>query len=191
MKLGFVSAGVRGARLGLRCARTIRATVFATLAICVLWAPYPVQAQQPNFIGENGDWKAYTFKRGSETVCYMASTPEKSTGDYNSRGRIYALITNDPGQGVDNQFSIVTGYTYRKDSSVNIEIGGTRFELFTDDDKAWTRGPEDDAKLIGAMIAGADMIVEGTSSRGTATTDTYSLIGFTATKRVIDQACSQ
>ena len=177
MKFGFVGAGVREVRFGLWCTRTIRSAVFAILATGVVWTAYPAHAQQPNFIGENGDWKAYTFKRGSETVCYMASTPEKASGDYSSRGRIYALITNDPGQGVDNQFSIVTGYTYKKDSSVSVEIGGTRFDLFTDEDKAWTRGPEEDASLIGAMIAGADMIVEGTSSRGTVTMDTYSLIG--------------
>jgi hypothetical protein len=190
MKFGFVGACVREARFGLWCAQTIRSTLFATLAIGAAWAGYAAQAQQPNFIGENGDWKAYTFKRGSETVCYMASAPEKATGDYSSRGRIYALITNDPGQGVDNQFSIVTGYTYKKDSLVSVKIGGSRFELFTDDDKAWTRGPEEDANLIGAMIAGSNMIVEGSSSRGTVTMDTYSLIGFTATKRVIDQACA-
>jgi hypothetical protein len=169
----------------------VRAIVFATLVAGGGWAAQPALAQQPNFIGENGDWKAYTFKRGDETVCYMASTPEKAAGDYSSRGRIYALVTNDPGQGVDNQLSIVTGYAYKKDSLVTVEIGGRRFELFTSEDKAWSRGPEDDADLIGAMIAGADMVVEGTSSRGTVTTDTYSLIGFTATKRVIDQACAQ
>jgi hypothetical protein len=191
MTFGFGGGSARKIGRGLWYARTMHATVFAALAIGMLWSGGVALAQQPNFIGENGDWKAYTFKRDADTVCYMASTPTKAAGDYNSRGRVYALITNDPVQGVDNQLSIVTGYTFQKDSEVVVEIGGRRFALFTNEDKAWTRGPEDDTAIIAAMISGADMVVEGTSSRGTVTTDTYSLIGFTATKRVIDTTCAK
>lgn len=39
------------------------------------------------------------------------------------------------------------------------------------------------------MKAGRTMIVRGTSTRGTATTDTYSLTGFTAGMKAIDEAC--
>jgi hypothetical protein len=35
------------------------------------------------------------------------------------------------------------------------------------------------------------MVVSGQSSRGTKTTDTYSLTGFTATKKLIDQTCKK
>lgn len=169
-----------------------RTVLIAGIALATFTtSPPTAQAQQPNFIGENGDWKAYTFKKGGELVCYMASTPEKSSGDYTSRGRIYALITNDPSEKVEGQVSIVTGYTYKPNSTVSVAIGGKRFELFTESDKAWSRGPEDDNDIIDAMIAGSDMVVEGISSRGTVTTDTYSLIGFTATKRVIDQTCGR
>ena len=46
-----------------------------------------------------------------------------------------------------------------------------------------------DAKLVQSMIRGADMVVQGTSSRGTLTTDTYSLKGFTAAYKAINKAC--
>jgi len=39
------------------------------------------------------------------------------------------------------------------------------------------------------MKGGNRMVVYGTSSRGTKTTDTYSLSGFTAMKKRIDKAC--
>ena len=45
------------------------------------------------------------------------------------------------------------------------------------------------AKLVRAMKSGNRMVVYGTSSRGTKTTDTYSLSGFTAMKKRIDKAC--
>jgi hypothetical protein len=39
------------------------------------------------------------------------------------------------------------------------------------------------------MKRGNKMTIIGTSSRGTKTTDTYSLAGFTKTKAVIDKTC--
>ena len=39
------------------------------------------------------------------------------------------------------------------------------------------------------MKSGKQLIVRGTSSRGTATTDTYSLAGFTAALAASDKAC--
>lgn len=139
--------------------------------------------------GENGDWKAYTFKKGSATVCYMASAPKKSAGDYSKRDPAFVLVTNDPTSGGRGEVSFVAGYPYKDNSTVGVAIGGKTFDLFTADDKAWTQGPEDDRDMVDAMVNGADMIVKGESSRGTLTTDTYSLIGFTATKKIIDKTC--
>lgn len=139
--------------------------------------------------GENGEWKAYTFKKGAATVCYMASAPKKSAGDYSKRDPAFVLVTNDPTSGGRGEVSFVAGYPYKDDSTVSVAIGAKTFDLFTADDKAWTQGPEDDRDLVDAMINGADMIVKGVSSRGTETTDTYSLIGFTATKKIIDKTC--
>ena len=39
------------------------------------------------------------------------------------------------------------------------------------------------------MIRGARLVVKGTSSRGTKTTDTYSLKGFSAAFKAIGKAC--
>src|SRR3546814_11623207 len=46
--------------------------------------------------GENGDWKAYNFKKGCVTVCYMASAPKKPEGDYSKSDAAHALLTHDP-----------------------------------------------------------------------------------------------
>ncbi len=139
--------------------------------------------------GENGDWKAYTFKKGNATVCYMASAPKKAVGDYSKRDPAFVLVTNDPTTGGRGEVSFVAGYSYKEGSTVSVAIGGRTFDLFTAADKAWTQGPEDDRDMVAAMVNGADMVVKGISSRGTETTDTYSLIGFTATKKTIDKTC--
>ena len=69
------------------------------------------------------------------------------------------------------------------------KINKKTFKLFTQQDGAWSANPELDAKLVRAMKSGNRMVVYGISSRGTKTTDTYSLSGFTAMKKRIDKAC--
>ena len=47
----------------------------------------------------------------------------------------------------------------------------------------------DPADQIKALAAGSSLVVKGTSSRGTATTDTYPLAGFSAAHAEINKAC--
>ena len=148
-------------------------------------------AQEPQTIGRNADWIAYTYKSNGKTVCYMASTPIKAEGRYSKRGHIYALVTHHPDADSKSEFSIVTGYTYKPDSEVEVRIGGRKFSLFTEKDRAWTPDAKTDNIIVKSMIKGSTMTVVGVSSRGTKTTDTYSLRGFTATKKLIDGKCRE
>lgn len=173
--------------------RRVHATAIGILAALGLMAGSAAMAQAVIPGGDNGDWKAYTFKKNGVTVCYMASAPKKSAGDYSKRDAAYALVTNDPTTNSRGEVSFVAGYAFKKDSTVSVTVGSRTFELFTKTDKApdgaWTQGPEDDRDLVAAMIGGNEMIVKGVSARGTETVDTYSLSGFTATKKVIDKTC--
>lgn len=173
--------------------RRMHATAVGILLGLGLMAGGTAMAQTVIPGGENGDWKAYTFKKSGVTVCYMASAPKKSAGEYAKRDAAYALVTNDPTTNSRGEVSFVAGYPFKKDSTVSVTIGGKTFELFTKTDKApdgaWTQGPEDDRDMVAAMINGNDMVVKGVSARGTETVDTYSLSGFTATKKVIDKTC--
>lgn len=173
--------------------RRVQATAVGFLVGLGLMAGGAALAQTVIPGGENGEWKAYTFKKSGITVCYMASAPKKSEGEYAKRDAAYALVTNDPSTKARGEVSFVAGYSFKKDSSVSVTIGGRTFELFTKTDKApdgaWTQGPEDDREMVAAMINGSDMVVKGTSARGTETVDTYSLSGFTATKKIIDKTC--
>ncbi|NQW11288.1 MAG: hypothetical protein HQ481_15590 [Alphaproteobacteria bacterium] len=167
--------------------KTIAASMLvATLVITLAGV---AAAQKLEALGSNGAWKAFAFRKGDVKVCYMASAPIKSEGKYTQRGEIFALVTNDPTTGARGEVSIVTGYDYKADSEAMLTVGGTVFAMFTKGDKAWTRGPEEDAALVRAMVKGRDMVITGTSERGTSTKDTYSLSGFTATKKIIDGAC--
>lgn len=159
------------------------------IAAAVLWAVSPVAAQDLKELGGHGKWTAYSFKDRGNTVCYMASAPTKQRGDYKKRGEPYALVTNRPATKSKGEVNFVAGYTYKNDSPVTVIINKKKFELFTTDDRAWSPNAQTDADLVKSMVRGSRMTVEGRSSRGTKTTDTYSLSGFTATKKLVDRAC--
>jgi len=169
----------------IRAYRTA-ATALAAFAAFAL----PALAQEGlEDLGTFKDWNASSYKEGGKLVCTMYSVPSTSEGDYTNRGEVYVFVTHRPAHNRVDEVSINIGYTFKKGAPVNVIISGTTFELFSDRSTAWTRDSKSDRALVRAMRAGSDMIVQGVSSRGTRTTDTYSLSGFTAAHNAISDAC--
>lgn len=160
---------------------------FATaLTMAALAFAAPASAKQ---IGAFKDWSAHAEGKGKARTCWIYSEPVKDEGKYKRRGRIYLLVTHRPGEKTFNQVQFTAGYTYKKGSAVQVAIGAKKFELFTNGDTAWARSTKDDAALVAAMRGGARMVVNGQSSRGTRTKDTYSLSGISAAHKAIGKAC--
>lgn len=146
-------------------------------------------AQSPTAVGGSGNWTVYQYQDGETSVCYMASQPSEAKGDYTQRGDVWTLVTHRaPGEAVA-VVSIIAGYNYKEGSTVKVKIGETAFSLFTQGDTAWANTAEDDGKLVEAMKKGSRMVVSGVSWRGTETTDTYSLDGFTKSYDDTRKAC--
>lgn len=161
------------------------------LAILGLLMGWSASAYGQSFerLGDYNEWSAFRFTENGSKACFMASQPTKHEGDYKERGDIYALVTHWPSDRTRDEVSIVIGYKFQKDSAVNLTIGSQKFKLFTRDDVAWTPNAKEDGRLVKAMIKGAKMVVRGTSWRGTKTKDTYSLKGFTAAYKKINEIC--
>ena len=163
--------------------------VLIVSSLCVARS-VPGEAQDVTVIGTHGAWTAYSYQEDSGIVCYMASEPTKAEGNYTRRGDIFALVTHRPGESSVDVVSIMAGYPYQENSDVNVRIGSTVFDLFTYGERAWTRDVSSDKDMVSSMIRGSSMVVKGTSGRGTLTTDTYSLRGFTAAHKDISEACN-
>lgn len=148
-----------------------------SLALVLSFVAIAAMAAQPRFLEAYGAWDTYAYTENGSKVCYMASRPTKDEGNYSRRGEIFAYITHLPGQDQRDVFSYVTGYPYKAGSQAEITIMGQKIPLLTQDDKAWTLDPAIDGKLAGFIQKGNNMIVRGTSSRGTKTKDTFSLKG--------------
>ncbi len=159
------------------------------LTLTWLAAGGPAWAQGIERLEDVRDWSAFSSGEGDAAVCYMASTPKDSKGDYTDRGDIYAIVTHMPADKRIGELSIVAGYAYKEESAVEVKIGSKSWELFTDGSSAWVPTAEEDLALVKAMKGGSSMIVKGTSSRDTATTDTYSLLGFSKAYAAISKAC--
>lgn len=161
--------------------------VFAvTLAVVMAG---PAQAAEPRMIGEHNDWNAYVFWEDGQKVCFMASRPIKSEGNYTRRGDIFALITHRPAENAKNVISFEQGYPLKVGSTVSARIGSNSFKLFTKGENAWTPDSATDDQMTNAIKQGSRMIVKGTSTRGTLTTDTYSLSGSMAAYDAITKEC--
>ena len=159
------------------------------LAAILAAAPLAAQASEPTLIGNYGSWAAYSFTEDGSKVCYMASQPKKAEGNYTRRGEIFALITHRPAENTKNVFSYITGYEYKPASDATVKIDGKRFSLFTQDETAWAPDAARDNKLALSVRAGSNMVVTGTSKRGTLTTDTFSLKGSSAAHDAISKEC--
>lgn len=163
----------------------MRYFAIALITACAAFT-VPATAKQ---IAAFKDWSAHSEGKGKARTCWIYSEPVKDEGNYKKRGRIYLLVTHRPGEKTVNQVQFTAGYTFKKGSAVQVAIGAKKFELFTNGDTAWARSTKDDSALVAAMRGGARMVVNGQSSRGTKTRDTYSLSGISAAHKAIGKAC--
>lgn len=166
------------------------ASLIAVTALAAGLGAAGAQAQSIERIGDYSDWSAFKYlEDDGKQVCFMASEPTKAEGNYTRRGEIHAMVTHRPEEDRNDEVSIQAGYTYQEGAPVEVEISALKLRLFTQGESAWTVDKDTDQQLVQAMVRGNTMVVKGTSSRGTNTTDTYSLSGFTRAYEAISKAC--
>lgn len=164
-----------------------------------------------NRVGAHTDWSVFedsiTVGGQATRSCWAVSAPKEQV---NTRdGRVvaarrdpsYLIVFFNPTLGAKGQVSVTGGYPYREGSFVSLTVGETKFDMFTgtsDDpatpvietEMAWAADEGDDSRIITTMKRGAEAVVVGVSGRGTTTTDTYSLFGFTAAVEDAAKRCS-
>ncbi len=143
-----------------------------------------VAQESTNRVSAKTDWSV--FEENSPRECWAVSAPKETVNT--KEGRVVAvkrsdillMVFNRPGEGVKGQVAFTGGYPFASGSTVNVDIGGTKYELFVDGEWAWLPNAAEDAKMVTAMKRGATAVLTGRSGRGTITKDTFSLSGFTA-----------
>ncbi|HUN53468.1 MAG TPA: invasion associated locus B family protein [Candidatus Sulfotelmatobacter sp.] len=164
------------------------AALFVIAMPSVGWA-----APTPKPIGTFGDWSAYTLNEGKAKTCYIVSHPKSMEPKGAKRGEVSILVSHKQGDKGKGEINVNGGYNYKKGSKVELAVEKERFDLVTFDkpgylDSAFAAEGKDDA-VVAALEKGQKAVVKGTSDKGSATTDTYSLNGVGAALKAIWSAC--
>ena len=153
-------------------------------AFAVVAGMAAAQEQSTNRVAAKTDWSV--FVEDNPTECWGVSTPKETVNSRDgrvvavNRGQTLLMVFYRPSAGANGQVAFTGGYPFASGSTVNMEISGSTFELFTEGEWAWPATADDDAKIITAMKRGATAVLSGRSGRGTDTKDSFSLLGFTA-----------
>lgn len=151
------------------------------------------QEQSTNRVASETDWSV--FVEDNPTECWIVSSPKKTVNTRDGRtvsvrrSDILLFVTFRPGSGVKAEVSFTGGYPFKDGSTVNIRIGSSSYELFTNGEWAWPASPAEDSKVVTSMKRGAEAVLTGISSRGTQTQDTFSLLGFSAALEEAERRC--
>jgi invasion protein IalB len=158
----------------------------------------PAAGQTNERVAVHTDWSVFTPSDPRE--CYIVSPPTESVARRGGqvvevdRGDIRLFVTFRPGDGVAGEVSFTSGYPFGPGSTARVQVGGETFTLGTGageaDRWAWPASPAEDERLIAAFRRGANATVTGNSARGTETTDTFSLLGFTAALEDAEARCA-
>ncbi len=146
---------------------------------------------KPTLLGQYGEWGAYAATPGGKKICFAIAKPATSetTPPGRPRNPTYIFISSRPADKVNNEVSIIIGYPFKSSADATVEVGTTSFALYTQQDGAWIKNGTEEVRLVEAMRGGQSAIVKGTSTKGTKTTDTFSLKGLAQALDRTDRDC--
>src|SRR6516162_6695929 len=146
---------------------------------------------EPALIGQFGTWGAYSATPNGKKVCFALAKPSASNTNPPNRPRdpAYAFVSTRPSEKVNNEVSVMIGYTLKPGSESTVEVGGASFAMYTQGDGLWIKNAAEEDAMVQAMRRAADITVKGVSAKGTETTDTFSLKGLAQALDKIAQDC--
>ena len=156
-------------------------------------AAAPAGASEPTLVGKFGEWGAYTASPNGRKVCFVLAKPSSSKTNPPNRPRdpAYAFISTRPAEKVTNEVSVMIGYQLKPGSESTLEVGGSRYAMYTQGDGLWIKNAAEEERMVDAMRKSADVTVKGMSAKGTETIDTFSLKGLSQALDRLAQDCKR
>jgi hypothetical protein len=133
------------------------------------------------------DWSVFKTNRGDKNICYLASIPIKSGGNFYHRGEAFFIVTNIEND-VD-EISASSGFIYNQKSDVELSFGSKKFYLFPYKNLTWAQNKNDDIDIIKEMQKHEEITVTGIAANNKIAHDLYSLIGFNQAYEKMKQIC--
>jgi len=134
-------------------------------------------AAKPESLGTFGDWGAFATQ-GKEKTCYALGSPKERSPKAKLKDVSgYVFISTRPAENVRNEVAINLGYATKDNSAATANIDGDDYEMVTKGTNAWVKNPAKEKEFVDSLKGGTKLVVKASSSKGTSTTDTYSLKG--------------
>jgi invasion protein IalB len=135
-------------------------------------------SDKPEQLGSFGEWGAYAAQNGRNRTCYALGQPKERAPKAKLKdSAAYIFISTRPAENIHNEVAINLGYPTKDGSAAVADIDGDSYELITKGANAWVKDQAREREFVGALRGGSKLIVKASSSKGTNTTDSYSLRG--------------
>lgn len=167
----------------------MRGLIRSTATAAILVATAVCASAQTKLVNSFNDWHFYSHEKSGERLCFIATAAQSSEPAGIKRDPAYFYVSAWPKDGVRTELSIKIGYPFKDGSEATVTVGDDSFKLFTSEDRAFVGNPIEELKLLEAMKRGSTMVVEGVSEQGTATKDTFSLMGVTKAVQTLTGQC--
>lgn len=159
----------------------LRFTSKTVVVISLFMASIAGQSAKQQAVKMYKDWSVFVGYKDKQKVCYIATTSKGSeAGKPNiHRDEVYLMVANRPSDNVKNEISFVSGYPLKKRSVVTVAIGSEQYDMFTQNNGAWTASAKEDQKLIDSMHNNTVIVLMSAFLNDASVVDTFSLAGFT------------
>ena len=142
---------------------------------------------KPELLGSFGDWNAFSVQG---KTCYALGAPKERQPKTKVKDtQAYVFISTRPGEGVRNEVAVNLGYQTKDNGNAIADVDGDMFELVTKGMNAWVKNSAKEKEFVESLKGGTKLVVKASSSKGTATTDTYSLKGLSDALARVQQEC--
>ena len=129
--------------------------------------------------------------------CWSVSSPTKmvTVKDGKSvrekRSGSLLMTTFRPNKKVSGQSGYTGGYQFKKGSTVKVVVGDRKFQFNTSGEWAWPVSAAAYVKVRRAFQKGRYVTIEGKSSGGMSSKDTFSLTGYSAATNDAENRCGE
>ena len=191
-------------RAGLAGLAAFAALAHTTSAFALVKKPPEKPApDKPLLVATFGDWGVYQTKSGKGRICYTLAQPKERLPPGLTRDAAYAFISDRPGEGVRNEISFIMGFDVAsavEAAAANPKakaaakdavalVGDQTFELLPKGANLWVKNAAREGQLIDEMRKGVKLTVKAASKKGNATSDGYSLSGFSQALDRLQKDC--
>ena len=147
-------------------------------------------AEDLKSIGKFKDWETFTVTENDNKICFAQSIPILRAPKKFERNPSRLFITFRPTEGIKDEVSATSGYTFQKEKIVKAKTGKKTYDFFSREEFAWILNAEEEQKFIQAMKKASRVMIIGRTDKGKQTIDHYSLMGFSKAYNTAKKNCS-